>query len=59
MLVQQHDDDDDHDDNDDDDDDDDAKCHEMSNVNVNLWFQAETGGVTHFGAYNRPLDGHF
>ena len=37
-----------------DDDDDDAKCDEMSNVNVNLWLQAET-----FRAYNRPPDGHF
>ena len=37
----------------------DAKCHEMSNVNVNLWLQAETIGVTYFGAYNRPPDGHF
>ena len=51
------DDDDDDDDVDDDDDDDDAKCHEMTNVNI--WLQAETNGVTHFGAYNRPQDGHF
>ena len=50
---------DDDDDVDDDDDDDDAKCHEMSNVNVNLWLQAEMTGVTHFGAYNRPQDGNF
>ena len=24
-----------------------------------LWLQAETPGVTHFGAYHRPPDGHF
>ena len=24
-----------------------------------LWLQAETQGVTHFGAYHRPPDGHF
>ena len=47
------------DDDEDDDDDDCAKCHEMSNVNVNLRLQAETTGVTYFGAFNRPPDGHF
>ena len=26
---------------------------------MDLWLQAETTGVTHFGAYNRPPDGHF
>ena len=26
---------------------------------LDLWLQAETNGVTHFGAYNRPPDGHF
>ena len=30
-----------------------------TNVNVDLWLQAETTGVTHFGAYNRPPDDHF
>ena len=24
-----------------------------------LWLQAEIPGVTHFGAYHRPPDGHF
>ena len=42
------DDDDAEDDGDDDDDDDDDQ-----------WLQTETPGVTHFGAYNRPPDGHF
>ena len=38
MVLYDEDDDNDYDyDDDDDDDDDDAKCHEMSNVNVNLW----------------------
>ena len=40
-----HDDDDDGDDKDEEDDD--------------QWLQTETPGVTHFGAYNRPPDGHF
>ena len=39
------------------------KYHEMSNVKCHeilvLWPQAETPGVTHFGAYHRPPDGHF
>ena len=26
---------------------------------LDLWPQAETPGVTHFGAYHRPLDGYF
>ena len=26
---------------------------------LDLWLQAETPGVTHFGAYHRPPDGHF
>ena len=26
---------------------------------LDLWLQAETTGVAHFGAYNRPPDGHF
>jgi len=26
---------------------------------LDLWPQAETPGVTHFGAYHRPPDGHF
>ena len=26
---------------------------------LDLWAQAETPGVTHFGAYHRPPDGHF
>ena len=26
---------------------------------LDLWPQAETPGVPHFGAYHRPLDGHF
>ena len=32
-----------------------VKCHEM----LDLWPQAETPGVTHFGAYHRLPDGHF
>ena len=36
-----------------------VKCHEMLILMLNLWPQAETPGVTHFGAYNRPPDGHF
>ena len=39
------------------------KYHEMSNVKCHeilvLGPQAETPGVTHFGAYHRPPDGHF
>ena len=26
---------------------------------LDLWLQAETPGVSHFGAYHRPPDGHF
>ena len=26
---------------------------------LDLWPQAETPGVAHFGAYHRPPDGHF
>ena len=26
---------------------------------LDLWLQLETPGVTHFGVYHRPLDGHF
>ena len=26
---------------------------------LDLWLQVETPGVTHFGAYHRPPDGHF
>ena len=36
-----------------------VKCHEMLILMLDLWPQAETPGVTHFGAYNRPPDGHF
>ena len=42
-----------------------VKCHQMSNVMempmlmLDIWPQAETAGVTHFGAYHRPPDGHF
>ena len=51
-----------------------VKWHEMSNdmkwhmthdviyhemLMLDLWLQAETPGVTHFGAYIRPPDGHF
>ena len=32
-----------------------VKCHEI----LVLGPQAETPGVTHFGAYHRPPDGHF
>ena len=39
-----------HHDNDDDGDDDDDD---------DQWLQTETPGVTHFGAYIRPPDGHF
>ena len=43
-----------------------VKCHKISNV-MKCWCwiydpnlgQAETPGVTHFGAYHRPPDGHF
>ena len=35
----------------------DVKYHEM--LMLDLWLQAETPGVTHFGAYIRPPDGHF
>ena len=33
------------------------KFHEI--LMLDLWPQAETPGVTHFGAYHRPPDGHF
>ena len=48
-----------------------VKWHKQSNYTISitqndawcmmmdLWLQAETTGVTHFGAYNRPQDGHF
>ena len=26
---------------------------------LDLWLKAEAPGVTHFGAYHRPPDGHF
>ena len=35
------------------------KCQKMLMLMLDLWPQAETPGVTHFGAYHRPLDGHF
>ena len=34
-----------------------VKYHEI--LMLDLWLQAETTGVTHFGAYYRPRDGHF
>ena len=38
-----------------------VKCHEMLllMLMLDLWPQVETPGVTHFGAYHRPPDGHF
>ena len=36
-----------------------VKYHEMLMLLLDLWLQAETIGVAHFGAYNRPPDGHF
>ena len=40
-----------------------AKWHETQKMMLmlmpDLWPQAETPGVTHFGAYHRPSDGHF
>ena len=36
-----------------------VKSHEMLMLMLDLWPQAETPGVTHFGAYHRPPDGHF
>ena len=35
-----------------------VKYHEMLMLMLDLWLQAETTGVTHFGAYNCPQDGH-
>ena len=36
-----------------------VKCHEMLMLMLDLWPQADTPGVTHFGAYHRPPDCHF
>ena len=36
-----------------------VKYHEMLMLMLDIWLQAETPGVTHFGAYNCSPDGHF
>ena len=36
-----------------------VQYHEMLMLMLDLWLQAETTDITHFGAYNRPQDGHF
>ena len=36
-----------------------VKCHEMLMLMLDIWPQAETPGLTHFGAYHRHLDGNF
>ena len=36
-----------------------VKCHEILMLMLDIWPQAETSRVTHFGAYHRPPDGNF
>ena len=36
-----------------------AKSHELLMLMLSLWPRAETPGVSHFGAYHPPPDGHF